>query len=325
MVAYCSEHTLSEITLMTTDKRTAVCCLSSLNLEKYEEWKNTNIVKDLVRLLDNVLEYFILLAPDQLHRAKHSAYKERAVGIGTLGWASYLQSKMIPFEGGGLGSGVHETGKIYKKIKKQAVEESLRLGALRGEAPDCRNTGMRNSHLMAVAPNASSASLVNASPSIEPWNSNAFNAQGRAGSFLIKNKYLEKVLKKYGQDTKEVWKSIITNEGSVQHLDFLTDHEKSVFKTAFEINPMWIIEQASVRQKHICQSQSLNLFVNNDITKQEMADIHISAWVKGVKTLYYCRSKASSRAKVGDGTTAPLNSVKPKVVIESTECLSCEG
>lgn len=310
---------------MTSEKRTAVCCLSSLNLEKYEEWKNTSIVSDLVKLLDNVLEYFILLAPDHLHRAVHSAKKERAIGIGTLGWASYLQSKMIPFEGGGLGSAVHETSKIYKKIKKQAVDESLRLGGIRGEAPDCRNTGMRNSHLMAIAPNASSASLVNASPSIEPWNSNAFNAQGRAGSFLIKNKYLEKVLKKHGKDSKEVWKSIITNEGSVQHLDFLSENEKAVFKTAFEINPMWIIEQASIRQKYICQSQSLNLFVDNDITKQEMVDIHITAWLKELKTLYYCRSKAAGRAKVGDGTTAPLNAVKTKVVIEPTECLSCEG
>lgn len=317
----------SEITLMTSFKRTAVCCLSSLNLEKFEEWKDTNIVADLVRLLDNVLEYFIRLAPKELYRATYSASKERAIGIGTLGWNSYLQSKMIPFESGGFNSAIQHTHMVYSNIKSKAVEESKRLAAIRGEAPDCEGSGMRNSHLMAIAPNASSSSLVGASPSIEPWSGNAFNAEGRAGSFLIKNKYLKKLLHSYGKDTPEVWSSITTNEGSVQHLEFLTEHEKSVFKTAYEINPLWVIEQAAVRQDYICQSQSVNLFVPADITAQEISDIHFAAWAKGLKSLYYCRSKSATKANVGTGSERPLNAVavRSKIEYDAGECLSCEG
>ena len=316
----------SEITLMTSFKRTAVCCLSSLNLEKYEEWKDTNIVADLVRLLDNVLEYFIRLAPKELHRAIYSASKERALGIGTLGWHSYLQSKMIPFESGGFDSAIHHTHRLYGDIKNKAVEESRRLAVLRGEAPDCQGSGMRNSHLFAIAPNASSSSLVGASPSIEPWAGVAFNAEGRAGSFLIKNKYLKDVLVKYGKDTPEVWSSIVTNEGSVQHLEFLSDLEKAVFKTAYEINPMWVVEQAAARQGYICQSQSVNLFVPADITAQEISDIHVAAWAKGLKSLYYCRSKSATKANVGTGTDRPLNAVAVRTKIEyDGGCLACEG
>lgn len=315
----------SEITLMTSLKRTAVCCLSSLNLEKYDEWKDTNIVADLVRLLDNVLEYFIRLAPAELDRAIHSASKERAIGIGTLGWHSYLQSKMIPFEGGGYNSAIHYTNKVYGDLKAKGVAESKRLALLRGEAPDCAGSGMRNSHLMAVAPNASSSSIVGASPSIEPWSGNAFNAEGRAGSFLIKNKYLKALLESYGKDTSEVWSSIVTNDGSVQHLDFLSEHEKAVFKTAYEINPMWIIEQAAERQKYICQSQSVNLFLPADVTAQELSDIHFMAWLKGLKSLYYCRGKSAVKANIGTGADRPLNAVPVRAKIEYEGCLSCEG
>lgn len=315
----------SEITLMTSFKRTAVCCLSSLNLEKYEEWKDTNIVADLIRLLDNVLEFFIRLAPPELNRAVYSASKERALGLGTLGWHSYLQSKMIPFESGGFNSAIQHTHLIYSDLQKKAIDESLRLGSLRGEAPDCVGSGMRNSHLFAVAPNASSSSIVGASPSIEPFNSNAFNAEGRAGSFLIRNKYLEDILIKHGQNTQAVWSSIITKEGSVQHLAFLSDLERAVFKTAYEINPMWIIEQASARQQYICQSQSVNLFVPATISKEEMSDIHVSAWVKGMKTLYYCRSKSATKANIGTGGSQPLNAVPVRTKIEYEGCLSCEG
>lgn len=315
----------SEVTLMTSFKRTAVCCLSSLNLEKYDEWKDTNIVADLVRLLDNVLEYFIRLAPAELDRAIHSASKERAIGIGTLGWHSYLQSKMIPFEGGGYNSAIHHTNKVYDNLKTKGVAESKRLALLRGEAPDCVGSGMRNSHLFAVAPNASSSSIVGASPSIEPWSGNAFNAEGRAGSFLIKNKYLKALLESHGKDTSEVWSSIVTNEGSVQHLDFLSEHEKGVFKTAYEINPMWIIEQASERQKYICQSQSVNLFLPADVTAQELSDIHFMAWLKGLKSLYYCRGKSAVKANIGTGADRPLNAVPVRAKIEYEGCLSCEG
>jgi len=309
----------SEIVLRTSTKRSAVCCLSSLNLEKYDEWKDTNIVADLVRMLDNVLEYFIKLAPNVVERAIYSAYKERAIGLGTLGWHSYLQSKMIPFEGGGFGSAIQETHKIYKDIKKKGVAESLRLGGLRGQADDCYGSGMRNSHIFAIAPNATSSSRVGTSPSIEPWSSNAFNAQGRAGSFLIRNKHLEKLLEEKGYNNSEIWKSILINGGSVQHLDILNDHEKKVFKTASEIDQLWVIEQAAARQEYICQSQSVNLAVTQDISKQELVNIHITAWLKKLKTLYYCRSDGVGKATVS-------TAVKGEAVdLMDNDCISCEG
>lgn len=320
-------HNCSEITLRTSEKRTAVCCLSSLNLEKYDEWKDTTLVEDLVRLLDNVLEYFIRLAPPELKRAVHSATKERAIGLGTLGWHSFLQSKMIPFESGGVNSAVQWTHIIYGNLKRKGIEASKQLAVERGEAPDCANSGMRNSHIFAIAPNASSSSLVGASPSIEPYNGNAYTAQGRAGSFLIKNKYLEKLLEEKGMNTEAVWKSIITSDGSVQHLDFLSDFEKQVFRTSFEISPKWIIELAAARQTYICQSQSVNLFMPANTTAHEMSEIHILAWFKGLKSLYYCRSRAASKASVGTGGDKPLNSVpvRTKVELETEECLSCQG
>lgn len=319
----------SEITLMTNDLRTAVCCLSSLNLEKYDEWKDTTLVADLIRYLDNVLEYFIQLAPPELSRAIYSAQQERALGLGTLGWHSYLQSKMIPFESGGFNSAAQHTHLIYSRIKEQAEAASIQLGTERGEAPDTLGSGFRNSHLLAIAPNASSSSLVGASPSIEPWAGNCFTAQGRVGSFLIKNKYLEKLLIELDQNTDEVWKSIMTSEGSVQHLPFLTDHQKAVFKTAYEISPEWVIELASIRQPRICQSQSVNIFLPKDMTAQEMSDIHILAWVKGLKSLYYCRTKSPVKANIGTGGEMPLNSVPVRHKIEidfsGSTCPSCEG
>jgi len=311
---------------MTYDKRTAVCCLSSLNLEKYDEWKDSGLVKDLVRLLDNVLEYFIRLAPPVLSKAVYSASMERSIGIGTLGWHSYLQKHMIPFESGGFDSAAQHTSILYSSIKQQAEDASKELAITRGEAQDCVGSGFRNAHLLAIAPNASSADIVGASPSVEPWAGNAFNNQGRAGSFLIKNKYLEKELDKIGLNTKEVWDGIIANEGSCQHITELDERAKKVFKTAREINPMWIIELASLRQQYVCQSQSINIFVPEDITMQEMADIHVAAWKKGLKSLYYCRAKAAGKVSVGTGGDTPLNSIQVRQKIEwAGECLSCEG
>jgi len=315
----------SEITLWTSEKRTAVCCLSSLNLEKFEEWKDTTIVQDLIRYLDNVLEYFIRLAPPELKKAVYSAQKERALGLGTLGWHSYLQSKMIPFESGGFNSAIQHTHMIYKRIKERAIESSLQLAIERGEAPDCAGSGMRNSHLLAIAPNASSSSLVGASPSIEPWADNCFVADGRAGAFLIINTALKNVLEHYGQDTEEVRKSIQQNDGSVQHLAFLTDHERLVFKTSKETDPMWIIEQAKARTPYICQSTSLNIKVPSTVTKEEMSDISMEAWFGGVKSLYYCRAEGTSKADVGTGGDRPLNAVPVKKLVELETCLSCEG
>jgi ribonucleoside-diphosphate reductase alpha chain len=301
----------SEITLMTSKKRTAVCCLSSLNLEKYEEWKDTTIVEDLIRYLDNVLEYFIRLAPPELHRAVNSAKKERAIGLGTLGFHAYLQSKMISYQSGGLNSASHENHRLFNLIKTRAIAGSRQLAKERGEARDVEGSGMRNSHLLAVAPNASSSSIAGTSPSIELWSANAFNAQGRAGSFLIKNKYLEKYLEGVGKNTKEVWSSIIANEGSVYHLDFIPDDVKEVFATSKEVDPMWVIEHAGIRAPLVCQAVSNNLTVPSNITKQRMSDIHMKAWRKGVKTLYYCRSEEAMKASVGSSY--------------ESECLSCEG
>lgn len=318
----------SEITLMTSMKRTAVCCLSSLNLAKYEEWKDTRLVEDLVRLLDNVLEYFIRLAPPTLYKAVRSAQKERAIGIGTLGFHSLLQSKMIPFESGGYNSAAQLTNKIYKSIKEKAVAESLVLGKLRGEASDTKGSGMRNSHLLAIAPNASSSNMVgkyDTSPSIEPSAAVCYNAQGRAGNHLIKNEYFERVLEKYGKNNIDIWKDIANHKGSVQHLDFLSDEERQVFKTASEINQQWVVELASIRQKYICQSQSVNIFMPADTTKQEMSDLHMLAWQKGLKTLYYCRAEAASKITVGTGGDKPLNAVPVRQKIEYDECLSCSG
>ena len=312
----------SEIVLRTSEKRTAVCCLSSLNLEKFDEWKDTHIVQDLIRLLDNVLEYFIRLAPNTVQRAIYSATKERAIGLGTLGWHSYLQSKMIPFESGGFNSAIQHTHLIYGLIRKRGIEESQRLAKVRGEPDDCYGGGMRNSHLFAIAPNATSSSRVGTSPSVELWSSNAFNAQGRAGSFLIKNKHLENLLESKGHNTVSIWKSIISNKGSVQHLDILDEHEKKVFKTASEVNMLWVIEQASARQPYICQSQSINIEPYDGITLQELVDIHIEAWLKELKTLYYCRTAGIDKADISkDGVKYQY---KPEPLSE-TDCLGCEG
>lgn len=315
----------SEILLMTSFKRSAVCCLSSLNLDKYDEWKDTPIVEDLVRLLDNVLEYFIRLAPPSLKRAIHSAMKERAIGLGTLGFHSLLQSKNIPIESD---EARRYNMEIFKGIKEKAVATSLLLGKERGEVDDCRNTGMRNSHLLAIAPNASSSSIVGASPSIEPWKANVFLSEGRAGSVLIKNKYLEELLDKLGKNTKKVWDSILVNEGSVQHLDFLDSRTKEVFKTAMEIDQMKLVNLVADRTPLICQSQSFNVFINNTMTAQEVSDIHLYGWKKGIKSFYYCRGDSSSKASIGTGGDKPLNAVpvelkQQEVVDEGLPC--CEG
>lgn len=315
----------SEIALMTSPKRTAVCCLSSVNVEKFDEWKDDPLfIADLIRLLDNVLEYFIQLAPEQLWRAIRSAQKERAVGLGGFGWHSWFQKNMIPFESGFLGAN-GQCDEITSLLKRRAVAASQQLALERGEPDDVAGSGMRNSHLLAFAPNASSASILGASPATEPWAGNAFTAQGRAGSFLIKNKYLKKLLKEKGFDTDEIWSSIILNEGSVQHLDCLTDEEKKVFVTSEEVSPMWIVEHAATRQKHICQSQSINIFVGKGITLQELSDIHMKAWKQGLKSLYYCRAKPATKAQVGTGGDRPLNAVPVKTKIEYEECLACQG
>ncbi len=308
----------SEITLPTNEERTAVCCLSSVNLEYFDDWKDhPSFISDLVRFLDNVLQYFIENAPSQLEKAKYSAYRERSIGLGAMGFHAYLQRNSIPFEGPIAASANHS---IFKHIKNQAMEETLRLAVERGACPDDDSCRVRNAHLLAIAPNASSSIICgNTSPSIEPFRANAFTQKTKSGSFLQKNKFVEKVLEKYGKNDDKTWREIVTNKGSVQHLEFLSDMEKEVFKTAVEINQAWVIEHASARQQYICQSQSLNLFFPPDVNKGELHNIHMVAWAKNLKTLYYLRSEAISRA---DNVS---NEVKREIIFEQQDCLSCEG
>ena len=306
----------TEITLPTNENRTAVCCLSSVNLEKYDEWKNDPLfIPDLVRFLDNALTYFIDNAPENVFRAKFSAASERSIGLGAMGFHAYLQSKGIPFESA-LAKAMNL--KIFRKMKEQAVEESERLAIKRGEAPDMEGTGRRNAHLLAIAPNATSSIICGTtSPSIEPFRANAYVQKTMSGSFLVKNKYLEKLLEKKGINTDEVWQTILAQRGSVLHLDELSDYEKDTFKTAIEINQQWVIEHAADRQKYICQAQSVNVFVPADVNIKELHDIHMLAWKRKIKTLYYCRSEAIKRAEL-------LSKKVERTIIPEADCLACE-
>jgi ribonucleoside-diphosphate reductase alpha chain len=283
-----------EITLPTNEERTAVCCLSSLNLEEYDKWKGTKLVADLTTFLDNVLDYFIDHAPDQIHKARFSASQERSIGIGAMGWHNLLMKKSISFESQAAAELNEE---VFSYIKKEAEQQSLALGATRGECPDMIGTGRRNACLIAIAPNANSSSISGTSPSVEPIKANAFVHRTRAGSHLIKNRYVKKVLKSYGQNTDDVWNSIISNNGSIQHLEFLTDHEKSVFKTAIEINQNAIVRLGGQRSKYICQSQSLNVFFPAGVDKKYLHDVHYNAWKEGNKSLYYLRTETSNKAE----------------------------
>jgi len=308
----------SEITLATDEERTAVCCLSSVNLEYYDEWKNhPAFIPDLVRMLDNVLDDFIARAPDQLHRAKFSAMRERSIGLGAMGYHAYLQKMAVPFESMQATSVNVE---MFDRIKHDAMETTKKLAVEKGACPDDDSCKVRNAHLLAIAPNASSSIICgNTSPSIEPFRANAFTQKTKSGSNLLKNKFLIDVLKKYGQDTDDIWKGIIMQRGSVQHLDFLTQDERDTFKTAVEINQAWLIEHAAERQEFICQSQSLNLFFPPDVNKGDLHSAHMLAWAKNLKTLYYLRSEAISRA---DNVTTEA---KREIIFEQEECLSCEG
>ena len=307
----------TEITLPTNEDRTAVCCLSSVNLEKYDEWKNDKLfISDLVRFLDNVLQSFIENAPDSVFRAKFSATQERSIGLGAMGFHAYLQKNNIVFES------VMAKAKnkvMFKHIKEEAVKESQRLAVKRGEAPDMEGTGMRNAHLLAIAPNASSSIICGTtSPSIEPFRANAYVQKTMSGSFLVKNKFLEKLLETKGINNEKTWTSILGNRGSVLHIKELSSWEKDVFKTAIEINQSWIIEHAADRQEYICQGQSLNVFVPADVNIKELHDTHMLAWKKKLKTLYYCRSEAIKRAEL-------VSKKVERTIIPEADCLACEG
>ena len=311
----------SEITLATDEERTAVCCLSSVNLEYYDEWKNHgSFIPDLIRMLDNVLTYFIDNAPDQLEKAKFSAMRERSIGLGAMGFHAYLQKNDVPFESG-LAGGINL--EMFSYIKNKADQTTRQLATERGACPDDDTVSVRNAHLLAIAPNASSSILCgNTSPSIEPFRANAYTQKTKTGSNLVKNKYLDILVKEASsteEEYAEYWRSIVANKGSVQHLDFLDDWKKDVFKTAVEINQSWVIEHASVRQQFICQSQSVNLFFPPDVNKGDLHNVHMLAWAKNLKTLYYLRSEAISRA---DNVS---NQAKREIIFEQSDCLSCEG
>ena len=314
----------NEIHLPTSEDRTAVCCLSSLNLEKWDEWKDTNLVADLIRFLDNVLQFFIDNAGDEISRARYSATQERSLGLGAMGWHSLLHQKRIAFDS----LKARELNQhVFKLIKEEAVKESLRLGAEKGEAPDMRGTGRRNAHLLAIAPNANSSIIVSTSPSIEPAKANAYTHRTRAGSHLVYNKYLEEELEKVGQNKESVWSGIITGGGSVQHLDFLSDNIKEVFKTAIELDQLVLVEQAADRQEYLCQGQSLNLFFSANANKKELHRSHFAAWKLGTKGLYYLRTESSQKAENVSLKVArdALQDFETQTMESQDECVACEG
>ncbi len=329
----CSEITLPTGIDNNGKERTAVCCLSSLNLDTYDEWKdNTQFVEDVMRFLDNVMTDFINRAPDEFANAKYSAMRERSVGLGVMGLHSYFQQKNIPF--GSVMSKVWNK-KIFKNIQEKADAASVVLAEERGACPDAEEYGVKErfSNKTAIAPTASISIICGgSSPGIEPIAANSFTHKTLSGSFNVRNKYLKKILQKYKKDTDEVWSSITTNQGSVSHLDFLTAEQKDTFKTAFEIDQRWIVELGADRTPHISQAQSINVFVPADIHKKELHDIHFQAWKKGLKSLYYCRSKSIQRAEnVSTGSSTDVTKNVYSKDNESNnkdnnyeECLSCQ-
>lgn len=318
----------NEIHLATSSERSAVCCLSSLNVEKFEEWCDSSIVEDLIEYLDNVIEFFIDNAPQHLSRAIKSATSERSLGLGAMGFHAYLQHKNIPFE-----SGIAKAANIniFTHIKERAKQKTIELAKTKGECPDGIGWGVRNSHLLAIAPNANSSIIAGTSPSIEPWKSNAYTHRTRVGSYLVKNPHLEKVIKQYSEQKelkdkdlwlKEQWKSIILAEGSVQHLDWMSDWHKKVFKTAFELDQRWIIDHAGDRQEFICQGQSVNLFFPAGTDKAYVNSIHIRAWKKKLKGLYYLRTNSGASA---EKVSESVKQNKLQDFSDPEECLSCQG
>lgn len=311
----------SEITLPTGPSYTAVCCLSSLNLEYYDEWKGTSLVRDLIEMLDNVMEEFIKKAQYRPYMgpAAASAKAERSLGLGAMGFHSYLQRHGIPFEGGGVGSAVQINAKMFKHIKQEATYATEQLAISRGEPDYMRGTGKRNAHLLAIAPNSNSSTLAGCSPSIEPWVGNCFVATTRAGAYIVKNKYLQQALALRGLDTDEVWQSVLKNDGSIAHLD-VGPEIKRTFKTAWEIDQHWVVEHAATRQPYICQAQSVNLFFAAGASRDLVNSVHLSAWKKKLKTLYYFRTTNKQRVDtVKEGSRVALEDWSP------TTCIACEG
>ena len=329
----CSEITLPTGVDNNGYDRTAVCCLSSLNIETYDEWKDDALfIEDVMRFLDNVMSDFINKAPESFKNAKYSAMRERSVGLGVMGLHSFFQQKNIPF--GSVMSKVWNQ-KIFKHIQNKADEASIKLAEERGSCPDAEEYGIKErfSNKTAIAPTASISIICGgASPGIEPIAANSYTHKTLSGSYNVRNKYLAKILEKYGKNNDETWSTITTNQGSVSHLEFLTDNEKETFKTAFEIDQRWIVELGADRTPNISQAQSINIFVPADIHKKELHQIHFQSWKKGLKSLYYCRSKSIQRAEnVNTGSSTDVTKNVYKSNKESTneenkyeECLSCQ-
>ena len=321
----------SEITLPTGEDRfgndrTAVCCLSSLNLETYDEWKNVpGMIEDIMRFLDNVLQDFIDRAPDSMAKAKYSAMRERSVGLGVMGFQSFLQQKNVPIESV---TALSWNKKIFKYIREQVDSSSKLLAKEKGACPDAADFGIeeRFSNKLAIAPTASISIICGgASPGIEPSAGNSFVQKTLSGSFNVRNPHLKKLLSEKNMDTDEIWSSITTNKGSVQHLDFLSDHEKDVFKSAFEVDQRWLIDLAAQRTPYICQSQSLNVFIPADVHKKDLHQIHFQAWKKGIKSMYYLRSMSIQRSDVVSNMGQSTNNVSDQGnTNDYEECLSCQ-
>jgi ribonucleoside-diphosphate reductase alpha chain len=332
----CSEITLPTGVDQHGQQRTAVCCLSSLNLESWFEWQsNPDVIPDVMRFLDNVLQDFIDRAPEGMERARYAAMRERSVGLGVMGFHSFLQSQSVPFE-----SVIAQiwNKRMFRHIRAQADAASRALALERGPCPDAEEYGVmeRFSHKIAVAPTASISIIAgNASPGIEPIAANVFLQKTLSGSFSVRNRHLQRVLAAKGMDNEEIWSSITLNKGSVQHLDFLDSQEKAVFKTAFELDQRWIVEHAADRTPFICQSQSVNLFLPANVHKRDLHQIHLMAWRRGLKSLYYCRSLSIQRADTVSELLGPpiallkpvANDVVPPALVQAVdyeECLACQ-
>lgn len=321
----------SEITLPTSRDLTAVCCLSSLNLEHYDEWKDTGLVADLVEMLDNVLDHFVETAPPALAKAANSAKNCRDLGLGYMGFHSYLQKKGIPFESGGFNSAAQLNHRIAKNIHEQAVAATRKLAREKGEAPYMRGTVRRNAHLIAIAPTANNSIIAGCSPSVEPWSANIFTHRTRAGSHVVRNKHLDKIIRERTplEHVEAIWAEIMRNNGSIQSLDFFTDEEKAVFKTAQEIDQHWIVEHARIRQPYICQAQSINLFFPPGASKKYVHSVHMKAFSqKGVgsplKSLYYLRTSKDKKIEAV-GKAVVRDALKDYASQEVEECLSCHA
>jgi ribonucleoside-diphosphate reductase alpha chain len=311
--------------------RTAVCCLSSLNAEKFLEWKDDErFIEDVMRFLDNVLEDFIARAPSEMDNAKYSAFRERSVGMGIMGLHSFFQNMGIPFESAMAKSW---NNRMFQHIRKGADAASVKLAQERGPCPDAAESGVmaRFSHKLAIAPTASISIIAGGtSAGIEPIPANIYTHKTLSGSFSVKNKALQRLLAEKGLDDVPTWTSILEHEGSVQHLECLDDHEKAVFKTAFELDQRWIIELAADRTPYICQGQSLNLFIPGEVDKWDLHMLHWTAWERGIKSLYYCRSKSVQRAAIAgkDGYEKIDNpnavDMKSAAKTDYDECLACQ-